>query len=79
MIQADDSGHRQGKRHIWGGRAEVRPVVYMPAIVAMRHKPVMRAFYERLVAAGKPQKVAIVARMRKLLTILNAIVRDQVP
>jgi transposase len=74
---ADDSGKRQGKRLTWGGRAEVRSVVYMAAIVAMRHNPVIRAFYERLVAAGKPKKVAIVACMRKLLTILNAMLRDQ--
>jgi transposase len=74
---ADDSGHRQGKRRIWGGRAQVRAVVYMAAIVAMRHNPVIHAFYERLVAAGKPKKVAIVACMRKLLTILNAMLRDQ--
>jgi transposase len=74
---ADDSGCRQGKRRTWGGRADVRAVVYMAAIVAMRHNPVIRAFYERLVAAGKPKKVAIVACMRKLLTILNAMLRDQ--
>lgn len=74
---ADDSGKRQGKRMTWGGRAEVRSVLYMAAIVAMRHNPVIRAFYERLVAAGKPKKVAIVACMRKLLTILNAMLRDQ--
>ena len=74
---ADDSGQRKGKRRIWGGRAEVRAVVYMAAIVAMRHNPVIHAFYERLVAAGKPKKVAIVACMRKLLTILNAMLRDQ--
>jgi transposase len=74
---ADDSGQRQGKRSIWGGRAQVRAVVYMAAIVAMRHNPVIRAFYERLVNAGKPKKVAIVACMRKLLTILNAMLRDQ--
>ena len=74
---ADDSGMRQGKRMTWGGRAEVRSVPYMAAIVAMRHNPVIRAFYERLVAAGKPKKVAIVACMRKLLTILNAMLRDQ--
>jgi transposase len=74
---ADDSGHRQRKRRIWGGRAEVRAVVYMAAIVAMRHNPVIREFYERLVSAGKPKKVAIVACMRKLLTILNAMLRDQ--
>jgi transposase len=74
---ANDSGRRQGKRMIWGGRAEVRAVLYMAATVAMRHNPVIRAFYGRLVAAGKPKKVAIVACMRKLLTILNAMLRDQ--
>ena len=74
---ANDSGRRQGKRMIWGGRAEVRAVLYMAATVAMRHNPVIRAFYERLIAAGKPKKVAIVACMRKLLTILNAMLRDQ--
>ena len=62
----------------WGGLAEVRSVVYMAAIVAMRHNPVIRTFYERLLAAGKPKKVAIVACMRKLLTILNAMLRDGV-
>ena len=74
---ADDSGARQGKRRTWGGRSDVRAVMYMAAIVAMRHNPVIRAFYERLVKAGKPKKVAIVACMRKLLTILNAMLRDQ--
>ncbi len=74
---ADDSGNRRGKRRIWGGRANVRAVVYMAAIVAMRHNPVMREFYERLLTAGKPKKVAIVACMRKLLTILNAMLRDR--
>ena len=74
---ADDSGSRQGKRRTWGGRAGVRAVVYMASIVAMRHNPVIRTFYERLVAAGKPKKVAIIACMRKLLTILNAMLRDQ--
>jgi len=74
---ANDSGQRQGKRRIWGGRGEVRCVLYMAATVAMRHNPVIRAFYERLLAAGKPKKVAIVACMRKLLTILNAMLRDQ--
>lgn len=73
---ADDSGNRKGKRRTWGGRAQVRAVVYMATTVAMRHNPVIRAFYERLVAAGKPKKVAIVACMRKLLTILNAMLRD---
>lgn len=73
---ADDSGGRSGKRRTWGGRSEVRSVVYMAAIVAMRHNEVIRVFYERLVQAGKPKKVAIVACMRKLLTILNAMLRD---
>ena len=74
---ADDSGARHGKRRAWGGRSNVRAVVYMAAIVAMRHNPVIREFYERLVRAGKPKTVAIVACMRKLLTILNAMLRDQ--
>jgi transposase len=74
---ADDSGSRHGKRRTWGGRANVRAVVYMAAIVAIRHNDVMRTFYERLLAAGKLKKVAIVAAMRKLLTILNAMLRDQ--
>jgi transposase len=74
---ADDSGKRQGKRRAWGGRSQVRAIVYMAAVVAIRHNPVIKAFYERLVAAGKPKKVAIVACMRKLLTILNAMLRDQ--
>ena len=74
---ADDSGQRKGKRHIWGGRADVRAVVYMAALVAIRHNPVIRVFHSRLIAAGKPKKVAIVACMRKLLTILNAMLRDR--
>ena len=74
---ADDSGSRQGKRRIWGGRGGVRAVVYIAALVAMRHTPVIKDFYVRLIAAGKPKKVAIVACMRKLLTILNAMLRDQ--
>ena len=73
---ADNSGPRQGKRRIWGGRADVRAVVYMAALVAMKHNPAIRAFHGRLIAAGKPKKVAIVACMRKLLTILNAMLRD---
>lgn len=75
----DDSGKRTGRRHIWGGRSEVRSVLYMATISALRSNPVIRTTYQRLVAAGKPKKVAIVACMRKLLTILNAIVRDQTP
>jgi transposase len=75
---ADDSGERRGKRRVWGGRAQVRAVVYMAALVAIRHNPVIKVFYGRLIAAGKPKKVALVACMRKLLTILNAMRRDQV-
>ena len=74
---ADDSGPRKGKRRIWGGRANVRAVVYMAALVAIQHNPAIKVFHSRLVAAGKPKKVAIVACMRKLLTILNARLRDQ--
>jgi transposase len=73
---ANDSGPRKGTRHIWGGRGEVRAVLYMAAISAVRHNPVIRAHYTRLLGAGKPAKVALVACMRKLLTILNAMVRD---
>jgi transposase len=75
---ADDSGPRKGKRRIWGGRANVRAVVYMAALVAIQHNPAIKVFHSRLIAAGKPKKVAIVACMRKLLTILNAMLRDQV-
>jgi transposase len=70
-----DSGMMRGKRMIFGGRTQVRCALYMAAIVAMRHNRVIKQFYERLLAAGKPKKVAIVACMRKLLTILNAMVR----
>lgn len=74
-----DSGSIRGKRIVWGGRAAVRRVLYMAAVAACRVNPVFRAFYRRLIAAGKPSKVALVACMRKLLTVLNAIVRDGVP
>ena len=73
---ADDSGHRKGPRRIWGGRSEVRSVVYMATLSAIAHNPVIKVFHTRLIAAGKPKKVAIVACMRKLLTILNAMLRD---
>jgi transposase len=73
---ANDSGPRKGTRHIWGGRGEVRAVLYMATVSATRHNPVIQAHYARLLAAGKPKKVAIVACMRKLLTILNAMLRD---
>jgi transposase len=68
-----DSGTLRGKRTVWGGRARVRTALYMAALVASRHNPVIRAFYQRLCTAGKPKKVALTACMRKLLTILNAI------
>jgi transposase len=73
---ADDSGPRKGERRIWGGRANVRAVVYMAALVAIQHNPAIKVFHSRLLAAGKPKKVAIVACMRKLLTILNAMLHD---
>jgi len=74
-----DSGKMRGRRTIWGGRAKVRSALYMAALVASRHNPVLAVFYQRLVAAGKAKKLAITAVMRKLLTILNAIIRDQRP
>ena len=64
---------------IGGGRAEVRTALFMAAMVASRHNPVLKAFRDRLVQAGKPKIVAIIAVARKLLTILNAIIRDQKP
>lgn len=70
-----DSGQMRGKRAIFGGRGQVRRGLYMAALAAIRFNAVIRQFYERLVCAGKPKKVAIVACMRKLLTILNAMVR----
>lgn len=74
---ANDSGKRSGKRRVWGGRADVRAVVYMATLSAIRHNPVIGVFHKRLIAAGKPKKVAIVACMRKLLTIINAMLRDK--
>jgi transposase len=74
---ARDSGTLRGKRTCWGGRASVRAVLYMGALVATRCNPTVRAVYQRLLAAGKPKKVALVACMRKLLLLLNAILRDQ--
>ena len=73
----DDSGKRSGARHIRGGRAEVRTVLYMATLTATRFNPVIKAFYQRLLARGKSQKVAMTAAMRKLLTILNAMVKTQ--
>lgn len=73
-----DSGQQRGTRHIWGGRAPVRTALYMATLAAVRCNPVIRAFFERLCAAGKPRKVALTACMRKLLTILNAMMHRQV-
>lgn len=73
---ARDSGSRKGQRSISGGRSEVRSVLYMATVSARTHNPVIKSFYERLIAAGKLPKVALVACMRKLLTILNALFRD---
>ena len=72
----DDSGKRQGKRAIEGGRRLVRRALYMAALAGTRFNPVLRAFYQRLRADGKEAKVALVACMRKLITILNAMLRD---
>ncbi len=71
-----DSGTLRGRRFVHGGRAPVRAVLYMAALVATKKNPVIRAFYQRLLAAGKAKKLALVACMRKLLTILNAMARN---
>jgi transposase len=72
-----DSGQWRGRRMIWGGRASVRTSLYMAALVATRHNATLKRFYQRLRAAGKPPKVALVAVMRKLLTIVNAMIKHQ--
>jgi len=74
-----DSGQFRGRRQVWGGRSQVRATLYMAALVASRYNPVIRAFYQRLQAAGKPKKVALTACMRKLLIVLNAMARHQTP
>ena len=71
-----DSGKQRGRRTTWGGRSNVRAVLYMAAMSAVRFNPLIRIFYDRLVENGRPKRVALVASMRKLLTILNAMVRD---
>ncbi len=76
---ARDSGLMKGRRTIWGGRAPVRAVLYMAALVAVRHNPTLRAFYQRLLTTGKAKKLALTAAMRKLLVTLNAILRDRQP
>ena len=73
---ARDSGTLRGKRMVWGGRASVRTALYLAALCGRRWNPQLRRFYERLLAAGKPKKVALIACARKLLTILNAMLRD---
>jgi transposase len=77
--RARDSGSMQGKRVIAGGRARVRQGLYMATLAATRYNPVIRAFYDRLVAAGKPRKVALTACMHKLLLICNAMLRSRTP
>jgi transposase len=71
-----DSGQMQGKRTIYGGRSAVRQMLYMATLVAVRHNPVIKAFYDPLLNRGKPTKVALVACMHKLLTILNALLKQ---
>jgi transposase len=74
-----DSGTLRGRRTVWGGRAHGRATLYVAAVVAARFNPVIRAFYQRLCAAGKAKKVALTACMRKLLTILNAMLKHRTP
>jgi len=76
---ARDSGAFRGRRMIVGGRAHIRRILYMATVAAIKFNPAIRAFFHRLVAAGRPGKVAITAAMRKLLTILNAMLRDRRP
>ena len=71
-----DSGQHRGRRGVWGGRGAVRAALYMAALVASKHNPVIREFFERLLKAGKPKKVALVACTRKLLVILNAMMKS---
>jgi transposase len=74
-----DSGQWRGQRKIYGGRAEVRSALYMAALVGAQHNPVLRSFYRQLLARGKPKKVALTACMRKLLIIINTMVREGRP
>jgi transposase len=74
-----DSGKKRGKRRIFGGRQSVRRVLYMAALSATKHNPVIKKFYERLMKKGKPFKVAITACMRKMITIMNVMVRTATP
>jgi transposase len=74
-----DSGQHRGHRQIWGGRAPVRSALYMATLVAVRHNPTLRRYYQHLRGLGKPPKVALIAAMRKLLVILNAMIKHQQP
>lgn len=74
-----DSGSLRGRRTTWGGRATVRTALYLPTLVATHKNPLIAAFYARLRQAGKPSKVALIAAMRKLLTILNAMLKHHIP
>ena len=76
---ANDSGKHRGKRFVWGGRADVRAVLYMATVSAIRCNPAIKVFADRLKQTGKPAKVVIVACMRKLLTIMNARVKNNAP
>ena len=76
---ANDSGKHRGKRFVWGGRAEVRAVLYMATISAIRCNDAIKTFAERLKKEGKPPKVVIVACMRKLLTMMNAMLKNNTP
>lgn len=76
---ANDSGKHRGKRFVWGGRADIRAVLYMAAVSAIRCNPAIQIFAKRLKDTGKPAKVVIVACMRKLLTIMNAILKNKLP
>jgi transposase len=73
---ANDSGNSRGRRRVQGGRSEIRRVLYMATLTAARYNPAIKAFYQRLLGAGKLPKVALVACMRKLLTTLNAMVKN---
>lgn len=75
---ACDSGLHRGRRIVWGGRVQIRSPLYMGSLVASRYNPVLRDFYQKLLAAGKPKKLALIAVMRRLIVILNAMIRDNV-
>ena len=72
-----DSGKYRGRRRIMGGRADVRRSLYMAAVASLHHNPIIRAFYDRLIDAGKPPKLALTACMRKILVTLNAMMKNR--